>query len=277
MMITQLGILQTDAAQRGDDRAAVTLRDVAQHLLDVHGDLSALERRRAKDRKRKRSADSAESVESTDSVDGSQGFPTPLPNSPDNNNTTPARSDQRNDDPTYDDAVEQYAALLSAQMGEHFADADGFVKRRPYATWKGWLRELLTNLTGGKALPADVAQVCRDDAALDRKVGSPKGFRIFVASAVEERLRPPSGAGAGNSTTPGTGARREHWSETKAREEQEGAERQRIAGVVNARKARRDGDLWWTRMQREAGSSKLGDVLKYAANHLEESGAPTHV
>jgi hypothetical protein len=53
------------------------------------------------------------------------------------------------------------------------------------------MKEMLTIITGGQATPADLAQVCRDDAALQRPIGSPKGLRSFVANAVQERKSPP--------------------------------------------------------------------------------------
>jgi hypothetical protein len=86
--------------------------------------------------------------------------------------------------------VENLTGLLSSRMGTYWPDADGFLKRRDYATWKAWMKEMLTILTGGQAMPVDLAQVCRDDGALARPIGSPKGLRHFVGSAVDERKHP---------------------------------------------------------------------------------------
>lgn len=184
MLITQLGILSTEAAQCGDDRAAATLQEAAQHLLDVHGDLCALERRRDKDRRRKRSEDSTESAESKESAESAEsprGF-SPKPPFPNPSDTTHSTA--------YGRGVERNTALLSSRMGDLWPDADAFVRRREYVTWDGWLKEMLSILTGGKATEADLAQVCRDDEALERPIGTPKGLRIFIGSAIQERTNP---------------------------------------------------------------------------------------
>lgn len=212
-LIMQLGALATDAAQRGDDRAAAIVRAAAQHLMDMHADLQSLQRRREKDRTRKHSADSAES---TDSVGGSQGFsPTPpFPNSPKTTTTTTPREREHSGD-LYAESVENLTGLLHTRFGDElWPDIDGFLRRREYATWAGWMKEMLSCMTGGQAMECDVAQVCRDDAALERKIGSPKGLRTFVASAARDRLtpkedgprRPPFGAGV-RPERPSIGAR----------------------------------------------------------------------
>jgi hypothetical protein len=80
--------------------------------------------------------------------------------------------------------------MLHQQMGdEFFRDADAFVRRRNYATWRGWLREMLALIgPGSQFAAADLAQVCRDDAALERPIGTPKGLRSFLASVHVERM-----------------------------------------------------------------------------------------
>lgn len=50
VMVTELGSLALEAAQRGDDRAAGILRGVAEYLMVIHADLLRLERRQARDR-----------------------------------------------------------------------------------------------------------------------------------------------------------------------------------------------------------------------------------
>ncbi len=72
--------------------------------------------------------------------------------------------------------------------------------------------------------------------------------------------------------SPGSNGR-EHWkdrNDRKEREDQETAEFRRVEGLVSGRRARADGDAWWFRMQREAGTTNVRDIWRYAAQHLEE-------
>ncbi len=190
-LIMQLGALATDAAQRGDDRAAQTCQDAAELLF---ADKSAVDwldqhRRRDRERKPKREGNPRISVESAEIQSASQGFsPTPpFPNSPETR-VTPREAD----DAIYVAAVERLTALLAMRLGERWSDVDGFLRRREYSTWKAWMNEMLSVITGGRATEEDLAQVCRDDEALERPIGSPKGLRTFVASAVGERTNPPA-------------------------------------------------------------------------------------
>ncbi|HXD22890.1 MAG TPA: hypothetical protein VN613_05985, partial [Gemmatimonadaceae bacterium] len=112
---------------------------------------------------------------------------TPLPNPLSTTTTTTPR------DAVYAESVDNLIGLLSGRMGAMWPDVDGFLKRRTYQTWGAWMKEMLSLITGGNAMEEDLAQVCRDDAALDRPLGSPKGLRTFVANAVRERLSPSSG------------------------------------------------------------------------------------
>jgi hypothetical protein len=201
-MIWDLGSIANSAAQRGDDHAAATIRNAAQFIMDMHADLQSLQRRREKDRTRKHSKDSADS---TDSVGGSQGFPGPLPNSTTTPDTPRAKADS-----VYAESVDNLIAIVTERVGDRWGDVDGFLKRRQYQTWKGWLKEMLTIITGGKATADDLASVCRDDAALERPIGSPSGLRSFVAKALLERTsRPPSAAAANrvHGVRPGIGQR----------------------------------------------------------------------
>jgi hypothetical protein len=199
MLIMQLGALATDAAQRGDDRAADTLQAAAALLFEDKEAVEKVDRRRRRDREARPVANPRiprtgpnppKSSESAEIVGGSQGFsPTPpFPNSPTQHESHRAPIDAV--EAEYAAAVEGLTGMVSDRMGTLWPDVDAFVRRREYRTWKAWLKEVLTSLTGGQAEPEDVASVCRDDEALTRSIGSPKGFRIFVASAAKERVHP---------------------------------------------------------------------------------------
>lgn len=87
---------------------------------------------------------------------------------------------------------------------------------------------------------------------------------------MEQTCRPPTGAGGVGASKPSA---TEHWTDRKAREEREGAEWNRVRGLVEARKARTDdGEYWWARMKRDAGTTDLRAVYRYAAQHLKENG-----
>lgn len=196
-LILALGSLQEDAAQRGDDRAVALILEAAERLSADGYELARLADRRRHDRERKPARNPRiprNSTESAESTAAPQGFsPTPpFPNPSESKTTTP-----REVDPVYAASVENLTAMLTDRLApDEWPDIDGFLNRRPYDTWKGWIKEMLSVLTGGKATSADLAQVCRDDAALTRQIGSPKGLRTFVASAVEERVHPRTAAPA---------------------------------------------------------------------------------
>lgn len=83
--------------------------------------------------------------------------------------------------------------MLSEAVGlELWGDVDAFLKRRDYWTWKSWADEMLKLITGTQYTPADLAQVCRDDGALARPIGSPFGLRRFIGNAHRERTMPPA-------------------------------------------------------------------------------------
>lgn len=189
-LVWDLGKVAEDAALRGDDRAADVVRAAAKRLMADQAELGAVDRRREKDRTRKRTK-STESAESTDSkrargFSPTPPFPNPEEEARDNAREAAAR--------LYASSVENLQNLLSSRVGEEFwPDVDGFVKRREYDKWGAWMKEMLSCITGGQAVASDLAQVCRDDAALAREIGSPKGLRTFVASAARERINPPAG------------------------------------------------------------------------------------
>lgn len=209
MVIMQLGGLATAAAQRGDDRAADVLRDAIELLVSDKDVADRETRRRRKDRERKpvgnpriprNPGKSEEDVEIQASpaplFPPSRALPSLSPHPEDNNTAREAEKAETE----HDELIERYAAMLHNAMGDTlFPDVDGFVKRRPYATWLGWLREMLSLVgPGSQFVPADLAQVCRDDAALDRRIGTPKGLRSFLGSVRAERVtakQAPNGNG----------------------------------------------------------------------------------
>jgi hypothetical protein len=202
-MVTRLGVLAEDAAQRGDDRAAEDLRRVAEHLMEVHGELLKLEDKRRRDRERKPRVP-RKSTESTENMESAE-IPVPPYVSP-HTLSKESQHDAREAaaiEKVRDEAVERLIVTLTRQMGGLWPDADAFLKRRRYSTWEGWLREMSSSIGGGSQFtPEDLAQVCRDDAALDRPIGSPKGLRIFLGSARSERLNPEPPSAPRRGSTP---------------------------------------------------------------------------
>lgn len=271
-LVMRLSVLANDATLRGDDRAVSTLKEAVALLLSDQ----TIDRRREWDRERKRNRRNP--VESGGI--GGQPVPPPevFPHTPFPNPLSRVEDDTARErdaaDAVYAESVDNLIAMIAERVGDAWPDIDGFLKRRQFQTWKGWIKEMLSILTGGQATATDLALVCRDDAALERPIGSPKGLRTFVGSAVRERVenasRPPTGAGGVGASKPSA---TEHWTDRKAREEREGAEWNRVRGLVEARKARTDdGEYWWARMKRDAGTTDLRAVYRYAAQHLKENG-----
>jgi hypothetical protein len=189
-LIMQLGALATSAAQRGDDRAAQTLTDAAELLFADKSAVDLVEERRRRDRDRKPKKDRVvgnprKSMESAEIQSAPSGF-SPTPPFP--NPLTQQHNTAREERST--DMVETYSKLLCGAMGDDlFADAISFARRRPFDTWQAWFREMLSLIgPGSQYVAGDLAQVCRDDAALDRPIASPKGMRVFLASARQERI-----------------------------------------------------------------------------------------
>ena len=208
----QLGILQEQAALRGDDRAAVMLSDIAELLGASQQAVERDQQRRAADRSRQhrhRKPDGhvtsrdvtlqhVTNVTPSPLFPPSRALPSLSPH-PEEDNTPRAREATaqprseavRADTPSQrDELIERYAAMLHEAMGdEFFRDADAFVKRRSYEAWRGWFREMLALIgPGSQYVATDLAQVCRDDAALERPIGTPKGLRAFLASVRAERM-----------------------------------------------------------------------------------------
>lgn len=212
-MIMELGALATRLAQSGDDRGAGVVQGAAGMLFADKSaiDLLAELQQREEDRKRgqrertnkaragpRRNAQQRDvTLQGVTDVTPPGGFPPtpPFPNPPDNSTQHRARGDA-----LYAESVDNLMGMVSGRLGADWPDVDAFVKRRQYETWGAWLKEMLVALNGS-ALPSDLAQACRDEEALERPVGTPKAFRAFVASAVEERQKPKRAAAAGAKVT----------------------------------------------------------------------------
>jgi hypothetical protein len=225
VVIMELGSLATDAAQRGDDRAARTMRAAAELLfadksaIDHAAEVASAEeqRRRAQAERKRRSRHGTSQSVTGQGVTSHDVLPpvSPLSCSPpfiphpedDNNRPREAKSEaakQASGEAEADALIEQYAVMLHDAMGDElFREADAFVKRRPYETWRAWFREMLALIgPGSQFVAADLAQVCRDDGALDRPIGTPKGLRSFLASIRAERMAAKSAANGATSARP---------------------------------------------------------------------------
>lgn len=205
-LLIDLGALASEAAQRGDDRAADILRRTVAFMVEADADLRALEQRRRSDKARPRrpsvpqkSAESAESVvprhlrSSSSSLLESNTESTDYYAEPRTaESVVPLHSTR------IDEEIQRLIDLLRGAMGdERFVAADAFIRRRPYRTWKGWLDEMLAMLgPASQYTPVDLERVCKDDAALDRPIGSPRGLRSFMQNARIERLKPEPPAGS---------------------------------------------------------------------------------
>lgn len=115
--------------------------------------------------------------------------------------------------PQRDDRTERIVASVRASSGGHWPDVERFLGRRAYHTWAGWGDAMLKLVHPGSQYTwTDIAQVCRDDEALTRKVESPMGFRTFVLNARVERINAktasekarPAAVAAGSGRKPGT-------------------------------------------------------------------------
>lgn len=98
--------------------------------------------------------------------------------------------------------------------------------------------------------------------------------RRAVAASGEVPPAPPSEASAALNT----GARREHWTDRKAREDREDSDRQAIrirSGNVEQRRLADDGPAWWARIQREAKAAKV-NAFVYGFDHIHEPAEPSN-
>lgn len=180
--------MATAAAQCGDSRTAATCHDAAELLLEDKASVDAAaavrvaeQQRKADQARRKREQRTRESR----TVTGRHGTSRDsLEVSPD-----PFLNPEDNDDDTAREAP--WVGLLQERMGSRWSDVKVFLGRRDSSTWDSWTKEMLSILTGGIATEDDLAQVCRDDGTLDRRVGSARGLRTFVATAARDRVTPP--------------------------------------------------------------------------------------
>lgn len=81
----------------------------------------------------------------------------------------------------------QTEAMLRRHCGHEWPEVEAFLLRREADKEDGWAKEMLRITTGTQWTVADLAQVCRDDAALDRPIGSPFALRRFIQNAHHEQ------------------------------------------------------------------------------------------
>lgn len=173
---------------------AQRLARIAMELLVIAG--TALERRE-RDRQRKQDARSCprKSTESAEihGQNGQRSSSSVLEST--SNGKDYYASAEIHGQPGPDEAVMQRMDMLRGQVGDaDFPSVDAFVRRRPYRTWLAWLDEMLTSIgPGSQYMPVDLVRVCRDDGALDRPIGSPRGLRSFLHGARVERVREREG------------------------------------------------------------------------------------
>lgn len=118
--------------------------------------------------------------------------------------------------------------LVRTASGESWTDVEAFMLRRSYATWQGWADEMLRVVGGASQFTwEDMATVCRDDATLDKKLGSAFVLRKFLAPVRQERLealRSPPGTAA----RPGSPSRRDSKPAPQRYEYSEGTDPEKI-------------------------------------------------
>jgi len=211
MVILELGSLANQAAQRGEDRAAVVMREAASFILNDKKAVDEADRlERAEEERRREQAERKRRSRSrmrTGDVPGSHvtsrdlpsGFsPTPPFPKPSTHTTTPrarailADSVAAEPQPTaYATDVDPLMWAIIERVGpDSWPEVAAFLRRRPRSTWEGWLKAFTIALDRDHATPADLAAVCRDDMALTQPIGTPKGLRVFIANAVKDRTKP---------------------------------------------------------------------------------------
>jgi len=180
----------TEYEQMRDDLTAAIQANDPQRLAGIALDLLSLARatldRRQRDATTKRVRRHTKNPQiSAESADSPQGFPTPLPKPLEIQHTItpPARE------------AGLKLGLLRKAAGEQWAEIEAFLHRRSSSTWEGWAGEMLKLTSGTSYNTADLAQVCRDDSALERPIGSPFGLRQFIHNAQQERMSPKDTSG----------------------------------------------------------------------------------
>jgi hypothetical protein len=178
-LVWDLGKVAEQAALRGEDRAADTVRQAATRLMEYGAEVAALERRRAADALRKRkgkgSTTSEESAESTESAEAPKVSPDPF--------LTP-----KTDTPHL--SAREVSPELAERMGHLWASVERFLMRRDSKTWPGWIRQMRKEIGPvSQYTPEDLAHICDDDEALSSPIGTPAGMRGFLLKARIERMR----------------------------------------------------------------------------------------
>lgn len=156
------------------------------------------------------------------------------------------------------DTAETLALSLSNLLGDRLGDVRRFVATRRRETWPAWMRQMLKLIgPGSQFTAADLADACNDAMALEEPIAGPHALRAFIAKQRHERMVPP-----GTTTRVGRAI-------TAQDADEKAAEQRRRNGLVSARRARGDGDLWWERMQRDSGNPH---PWSYAYDHMHETG-----
>lgn len=190
MLIMQLGALANEAALRGEDRAAASLHEAAQMLLDDKRAVDAAAelhdaeaKRRADQARRKRE----ERDRKSHNVTGRHATERDTPQVSSDSFLTPKEN-------TTHGARDEAPLGFIDTLGEFWPSVERFIMRRDSSTWAGWFRQMTKEIgPGSQYTAADLAQVCDDDEALQSPIGTPFGLRIFLQKVRQERVAPPAG------------------------------------------------------------------------------------
>lgn len=108
-----------------------------------------------------------------------------------------------------DDLLRAKLLALKSHVGDDlWGDVESFLIRRKSVVWLGWVEAMLRDAgPGSQFSPADLAEVCRDDATLEKPLGSGHILRsVFLPKAREARFK--LAAGGERSPPPGAPQRR---------------------------------------------------------------------
>lgn len=169
------------AIATADEATQALLRDALAALVEDHGIIAATERRRAKDRKRKRSVDSSESVESVESSEAAE-FAASSPPAPSPSFPTPHITPSSPPSPTSASAA---AAARSESSSGETDDEAGFYREIASPEFAA----IATRFLVGKSPTARIAWVGRFRGAMARPPHPTIGE---LADALEDLMtRPP--------------------------------------------------------------------------------------
>ena len=287
-LILELGAMAKQAEKRGDTPSAATLRATVellvhdQPIVAAHEAQAADEQRRADERResdklrkrrvrsRPQESNGQDGIQRTGDVpaDAPQGFPGPLPSTLTTTATSssPARVWQS-------DTEQALADLLRTDAGRDALANVLDVVSMNGGTRFGVVAEIQACLAGDRgpqfkatAEQLDVALSDYSTNGLSSRRWNSAHFRACITRAMAAPKEP-----AGRSVTPRQPVY-EHWTERKAREDSQESERKRNVGLVEARRAKGDGEMWWERMQREAGTTDRLALYRYAAARIHEDG-----